>query len=116
MNFSHHVAALNLMCDLECTIQRIDEDAVDEATDRTTLQTELACSSPIEMKNDEKERAGLGSVASIGMMWAKIPSTGIVIQERDRVIIGALDFRVRKVKAWPMVNPEFYELHVEDES
>lgn len=114
MNFSHHIAALNLMCDLECSIERIDDDAAVD-TDRTVIQQTLSCSSPIEMKNDEKERAGFGTVASIGMMWTKLPAAGIVIQERDRIVIDTLDLRVRKVKAWPMVNPEFYELHVEDE-
>lgn len=115
MNNSHHTAALNMVCDQEASLQRVPDDAASD-TEREVIQALLRCSQPVELKNDERERNKMGTVASLAMLFCFPPDTGVVIKERDRLIISDQDFRIRKVKKWPMIDPAFYELHVEDES
>ena len=114
MNLAHHQAALQLLCDQTCALQRVPDNATSDS-DRTTIQAALRCTQPIEMKNDERERAKMSSVAAICLFWTMVPDNGQTIQERDRILLNGVDYRVRKVKAWPMVDPQYYELHIEDE-
>ena len=108
-------AAMNMNCTHTCSLQRVPQDATAD-TERTVIQAELRCTSPIELKNDERERDQMGTVAALHMMWTKLPEAGETIRERDRIIIGTYDFRVLKVKPWPVVDPVYYELHIEDEN
>jgi hypothetical protein len=88
-------------------------------TERETLATGLKCSSPIEMKNDQKERHGYSTIAAIMMMWAEVPKDDTPeLNEQTRIVIteDSSEYLIRKVKRWPHVNPFFYELHVEDET
>lgn len=92
-------------------------DAAVSDTERETLIAGLMCNSPIEMKNDQKERNGYSTVAAILMMWIQVPSSG-EIKEQQRIVIteNSSEYLIRKVKKWPHVDPIFIELHVEDET
>lgn len=115
MNLTHHFSALHHVLVDTAVLHYVPDNATAD-TDRTVVQSDLRCSHMQELKNDEKERARLSTVASILMVWTELPENDIVITEGHRVLIGGIDFRIRKVKAWPAINPFFYELHVEDET
>lgn len=108
-------AAINQHFTQLCTLHYVPTNATAD-TDRTIIQTNLKCSAPIEMKNDEKERAGLGTIASITLLWTAVPENSVEITEKHRILLNGIDYRIRKVKKWPMINPDYYELHAEDET
>ena len=115
MNMTHHFSALNNVLIDTAVLHYVPSDATSDS-DRTIVQASLRCSHMQELKNDEKERARLSTVASILMVWTELPDNSVKITEQHRVLIGGIDFRIRKVKAWPVIDPVFYELHVEDET
>lgn len=105
-----HNAALKYSCTEAAVLSRLEDDDVS-----TIVDDEFNITPPIEMLNDEKERYKYGTVSSILMSWCMKPKEAP--QERNRLLSGGIDYRVRKVKAWPnVVDPAFYELHLEDES
>jgi hypothetical protein len=115
MNMTHHFSALNSVLINTAVLHYVPDNATAD-TDRTIVQSNLRCSPMQELKNDEKERARLATVASILMVWTEVPDDDVTITEHHRVLIGGIDYRIRKVKAWPTPNPVYYELHVEDET
>jgi hypothetical protein len=109
-----HDAALKFSCTEAAVLNRLKANPVDE-TDLTVIDADFKITPPIEMLNDEKERHTYGTVSSILLAWCRKPAGAP--KEKDRLISGGIDYRVRKVKAWPNVaEPAFYELHLEDES
>lgn len=109
-----HLNALKYQATEVAELQRIKDDPLDD-TDFEIVDDNFKITPPIEMLNDEKERHRYGTVASIMLVWCAKPSE--YPKERDRLISNGINYRVRKVKAWPQVDePAFFELHIEDES
>jgi hypothetical protein len=112
--WNFHASALKFMATESASLQRL-KDSPTGPTDRTIIDATVKLTPPIEMLNDEKERHRYATVSSILMTWC-LPPDGEP-QERDRLVMGTFDFRIRKVKKWPSgtLTPAYYELHVEDE-
>jgi len=109
-----HNAALKYSCTEAAVLNRIKPSPVDE-NDFNVIDDDFKITPPIEMLNDEKERHRYGTVSSILLAWCMKPAGPP--KEKDRLISGGIDYRIRKVKSWPnVVEPAFYELHLEDES
>ncbi len=109
-----HNAALKYSCTEAAVLYRLEDAPVDPDI-LFTVDDDFKITPPIEMLNDEKERYKYGTVSSILLSWCMKPAD--TPKERDRLHSGGIDYRVRKVKAWPNVaEPAFYELHLEDES
>ena len=90
----------------------IDNPTYDD--ERQVIDGKVKFTPPIEMLNDMKERHRYGTPSSILMTWT-YDLLGEP-KERDRLVVsGGKNYRIRKVKAWPTVDPAFYELHIEDE-
>jgi hypothetical protein len=87
-------------------------------TERTVVYRGMKCTSPIEMKNDQRERHGYTTLAALMMMWSEIQPGTTRIKEQQRIRINDRDnyeYLIRKVKYWPNDTPIFIEIHVEDE-
>lgn len=109
-----HNAALKYSCTEAAVLNRLKANPVDDL-DVNVIDNDFKITPPIEMLNDEKERHEYGTVSSILLAWCRKPAGAP--KERDRIVSNGVNFRVRKVKAWPSVaEPAFYELHLEDES
>lgn len=109
-----HNAALKYSCTEAAVLNRLKASPVDDS-DVTVVDDDFKITPPIEMLNDEKERHRYGTVASILLAWCMKPAGAP--KEKDRLVSGGIDYRIRKVKVWPNVaEPAFYELHLEDES
>lgn len=109
-----HGAALNLACTESAELYRLEDNPTDPDV-FVMVANDFKITPPIEMLNDEKERHRYGTVSSILLAWCAKPA--VSPKERDRLVSGGINHRVRKVKAWPNVaEPAFYELHLEDES
>lgn len=112
--FNFYASALKYQATETGSLQRLKDNPVSD-TDRTVIDPAVKFTPPLEMQNDEKERHRYATVTSILMSWC-LPPAGPP-KERDRVVMNSIDYRVRKVKAWPSTpTPAFYELHLEDES
>lgn len=103
-------------------IKRVPADAADDA-ERETVVSQLKCSEVVEVSQDEAERHGMGTVASLHRAETAVPvPTGVgnggaaVIRERDRFVIGGVDYRIRKVNPVPKNAPQYLQLFLEDES
>ncbi len=101
--------------------QFLDQTAVVNATvpggkddtARTVVIAALMCSEPMPMNDEEKERAGLATVTWLYSVFAEIPSTAI--QQRQRLVLGGIDYYIRSVLPTPKTSPIYYELYIEDE-
>lgn len=112
--WNFHNSALTFHATISGSLERIKPNPATE-DDRTVIDANIKCTEPLEMLNDQKERHRYATLASIMLAWIKVPASPPL--EEDRLIMQGLNYRIRKVKAWPAVsNPAFYELHIEDES
>lgn len=111
--YNYHDSALKLLATETASLERLKGSPTHEG-DMSIVDGSVKFTPPIELNNDEKERFRYGTPSSILMCWA-LRTTGEP-KERDRLIVsGGKNYRIRKVKAWPTINPAFYELHIEDE-
>lgn len=118
MGMEHALKSQFGALDLVLNVIRVPAAATAD-TQRETVITGLQCSSPIEMKNDQKERNGYGTIAAVMMMWAEVPTDNTPKVEEQMLIViteDSSEYLIRKVKYWPHIDPQFLELHVEDET
>lgn len=111
--YNFHNSSLRYHCKLTASLERLKDNPVDD-NDRNVIDAAVKMTDPIEMLNDLKERHRYASTATIYMCWIMVPTAPP--EELDRLVVGSLDFRVRKVKGWPVINPSFYELHIEEDN
>ena len=113
MNLSHIQAALNVIWDQTADIATIPDNATADS-DRETVVSSLRCSRVVELTAEDKQRAGMGSVMSLGQVSTEVPA--VVFDENDRFICAGVDYRIRKIIKVPVVDPKAWFLYVEDES
>lgn len=93
-------------------VQRINSG--DDPTDRATVLEKWRCSAPQWLDQQQKERAGLGTVARALSVKCEIPATAVKV--RDRFVIGGVDYRIAAPpQPVPVINPSHYLVYLEVE-
>lgn len=110
-NFLFTSGTLNFLLDSTAAIKSIPDGTDDTA--RTTVIASLACTTPQALESEDKERAGLATTARIMRSMTAVP--GSTVTKQHRFITGGVDYRIRDITPVPAVNPQFYELLLEDE-
>lgn len=92
-------------------IQRVTAGSDPDA--RTTIVSSLKCDDPQWLDQEQKERAGMASVARALRVRCEVNTS---IHVRDRFVYNSTDYRIVAVTPIPAVNPSHYELIIEDET
>lgn len=98
MNFNSLNAVNTYLLDQTAAIAKVPDDAATD-TERETVISSLKCSRVVEMTQDQKERAGMGSLFQICEVTTAVPS--VTIDEGFRFIQGTVDYKIRKITPIP---------------
>ena len=83
-------------------------------TARTVKIAALRCSPVYPVfRTEEIERAGMASVVRPLKVFTEVPSTAIA--NRDRFVLNGSDYRIRRVDSYPVSDPSYHVLYMEDE-
>lgn len=112
MNFNSLNAVNTYLLDQTAAIAIVPDDAVSD-TERETVISSIKCSRVVEMTQDQKERAGMGSLFQICEVTTEVPA--VIIDEGYRFIRGSKDYKIRKVTPIPDTSPAVYHMILEGE-
>jgi hypothetical protein len=86
----------------------------DDPDSRTTIIAAWRCTQPQWLDQQQKERAGLGTLARAALVKCAYPSATVKV--RDRFIIGGVDYRIAAPpQAVPIAEPSHYLVYLEAE-
>lgn len=95
-----------------CDIKKVPAGTDPDARDDVAL--DLACTFPQEMTDQDRERAGLGSMFSALRIHVDVPVVA-TIKENYRLVHLGVDYKIAKVKEHPKGNPEYLELLLQED-
>lgn len=61
----------------------------------------------------DKEREKMANIVNLHRVFTVIPTA--TIEKSDRFLLSGLDFRVALARPWPVINPRFYEIFLEQD-
>lgn len=93
-------------------VQRINSGG--DPSSRTTVVAAWKCSRPQWLDQQQKERAGMGTIARALRVECEAPSA--TVKSRDRLILAGVDYRIAAApQPIPAVSPSHYLVYLEDE-